>query len=185
MYLIEVGASSYGRSRESHVMEPLILYLDLDMQLLVLVPNLLVRAANVDMGQDTILDSQRRLSLIHDLRLCCKAWKIVVDKSVEYNAFRLAQHEYAMGSNVNFRVCLPREHNLITQFQINLMWFSQSRHNSSRISRKILMSDLGDLSLRNLAKLRDELEMSFCAMEFYGMIFEPFNPYWTCPADRV
>ena len=47
------------------------------------------------------------------------------------------------------------------------------------------MSDLGNLSLRNLAKLRNELQMSFCAVEFYGMIFEPFYPYWTCPTDRV
>jgi hypothetical protein len=31
------------------------------------------------------------------------------------------------------------------------------------------MSDLGDLSLWKLAKLRDELEMSFYAVEFYGM----------------
>ena len=36
MYLIEVGTSGCGRSRESHVMEPLILYLDLDVQLSVL-----------------------------------------------------------------------------------------------------------------------------------------------------
>jgi hypothetical protein len=47
------------------------------------------------------------------------------------------------------------------------------------------MSDLGDLSLRKLAKLRDELEMSLCAVEFYGTIFEPFYPCYTCPADRV
>ena len=90
-----------------------------------------------------------------------------------------------MGPIVDFKVCLPREHNLITQSQMNSMWFSQSRHNNSRILRRILMSDLGDLSLRNLAKLRDELEISLCAMEFYGMIFEPFYPYWTCPTDRV
>ena len=166
-------------------MEPFILYLNLDVQLSVLVPNLLVGAANVDMGRDTVLDTQCRLSLIHNLRLCCKAWKTVVDKNVEYNALRLAQYEYAMGPNVDFRVCLPREHKLITHFQMNLMWFSQSRHVNSGISRRILMSDLGDLSLRNLAKLRDELGMSFCAVEFYGMIFEPFYPYWTCPADRV
>ena len=43
------------------------------------------------------------------------------------------------------------------------------------------MSDLGDLSLRKLAALRDELEMSFCAVEFYGMSFHPGYSYWTCP----
>ena len=47
------------------------------------------------------------------------------------------------------------------------------------------MSDLGDLTLRKLAALRDELEMSFCAVEFYGTSFHPGAPYWTCPADRV
>ena len=166
-------------------MEPLVLHLDLDIQLSVLVPNLLLGAANVDTGRETVLDTQRRLSLIHDLRLCCKSWKNVVDKSVEYNALRLAQYEYAMGPNVDLRVCLPREHNLITQFQMNMMWFSHSRHVSSKISRRILMSDLGDLSLRSLAKLRDELESCWCAVENYGMIFESFYPYWTCPADRV
>jgi hypothetical protein len=108
-----------------------------------------------------------------------------VDKSVEYNALHLVQHEYVMGPNGVRRVCLSREHNLIAQFQMNLMWFSQSRHISSRISWRIFMSDLGDLSLHKLAKLRDELEMCWCAVKIYGMIFEPFYPYRTCPADRV
>jgi hypothetical protein len=108
-----------------------------------------------------------------------------VEKSVEYNALCLGPHEYTMGPNADLRVCLPRQHNLITQFQMNLMWFSQSRHVSNTILWRILMSDLGDLSLRKLAKLRDELEMSFCAVEFYDTIFEPFYPCYTCPADRV
>jgi hypothetical protein len=50
LQLIGVGALGCGKSRESHIMEPLVLYLDLDVQLSVLVPNLLVGAANVDMG---------------------------------------------------------------------------------------------------------------------------------------
>ena len=137
------------------------------------------------MGAETALDTQLRLLLIHSLRLSCKAWKTIVDKSAEYNALRLAQYEYAMGPNVVPRVCLPREHNLITQFQQNLMWFSHSWHVSSQISWRILMSDLGDLSLWKLAALRDELEMSFSTVEFYGMSFHPGAPYWTCPADRV
>ena len=82
-----------------YVMAPLALYLDEDVQLKVLVPNLLVGAANVNTGRETVLDTQHRLSLIHDLRLCCKAWKKIVDKSVEYNALCLAQHEYCMGPN--------------------------------------------------------------------------------------
>jgi hypothetical protein len=47
------------------------------------------------------------------------------------------------------------------------------------------MLDLWNLSLRKLAKLRDELEMSFSAVEFYGMSFYPDVPYWTCSADKV
>jgi hypothetical protein len=47
------------------------------------------------------------------------------------------------------------------------------------------MSDLGDLSLQKLVALRDELEMSFSAVEFYGMSFHPRAPYWTCSARRV
>jgi hypothetical protein len=103
---------------------------------------------------------------------------------VEYNALRLAQHE-SMGPNGVPRVCLIREHNFIHQFQMNSLWFSHSRHVTSKISRRILMSDLGDLSMRSLAKLKDELESCWCAVEIYGMIFESFYPYWTCPADRV
>ena len=35
------------------------------------------------------------------------------------------------------------------------------------------MLDLGDLSLRKLVALRDELEMSFSTVDFYGMSFHP------------
>ena len=76
-------------------MEPLVLYLDQDVQLIVFVPNLLVGAAKVDMGAGMALDTQLHLLLIHSLRLSCKAWKMIVDKSAEYNALRLAQYEYA------------------------------------------------------------------------------------------
>ena len=104
-------------------MEPLVLYLDKDVQLRVFVWNLLVGATKVDMGAETALDTQLRLLLIHILRLSCKAWKTIVDKSAEFNALRLAQYKYAMGPNAVKKVCLPREHNFITQFQQNSMWF--------------------------------------------------------------
>jgi hypothetical protein len=107
-------------------MEPLALYVDQDIQLKVLVPNLLAGAANVDMGADTALDTQLHLLLIHNLRLSCKAWKTIVNKSAEYNASRLSQYEYAMGPNDVIRVCLQCKHSLITQFQHKLMWFSHS-----------------------------------------------------------
>ena len=146
-------------------MEPLVLYMNQDIQ------NLLVGVAKVEMGAKKALDIQLRLLLIHNLRLSCKAWKTIVNKITEHNALRLAQYEYVRSLKDVIRVCLPRGHNLITQFQHNLMWFSCNRHVSSKFLRKILMSDLGDLSLQKSAKLRDELEMSLCAVEFYGMSF--------------
>ena len=185
LLVIAVGASGRGRSCAFHVIEPLVLYPNLDIQLSVLVPNLLVGAANDYTCRETVLDTQRHLSLIHNWRLCCKAWKTIVDKSVEYNALRLAQHGYSIGPNALPMVCLPHEHNLIKLFQMNFMLFSLSRHATTKIYRLIFMSDLGDLSLRSLAKLRNELEGCWCAEEFYGMKFESFYPYWTCLADRV
>jgi hypothetical protein len=74
-------------------MEPCVLYLDLDVQLTIFVPNLLVGATKVDMDAETALDIQLRLLLIHSLRLSCKAWKTIVDKSAKCNALRLAQYE--------------------------------------------------------------------------------------------
>ena len=46
--LIGVGVSRVGRSHQYHAIKPLVLYLDLDVQLSVLISNLLVGAANVD-----------------------------------------------------------------------------------------------------------------------------------------
>jgi hypothetical protein len=74
-------------------MEPLALNLDLDVQLKVFVPNLLIGAANMDTGAESALDIQLCLLLIYSLRLSCKAWKTIVDKCAEYNALHLAQYE--------------------------------------------------------------------------------------------
>jgi hypothetical protein len=110
---------------------------------------------------------------------------MIVDSSVEYNALRLAAHEYSMGPHALPKLCLLRDHNLVKLFKLNFMLFSKSRHVTSKISKKILRSDLGDLSLRSLTKLMIELEGCYGATEFYGMFFGSFYPYWTCPADRV
>ena len=150
LLLIGVGASSVGRLRQYHAMKPLVLYVDLVVQLSVLVPNLLVGAANVNMGAESVLDTKLRLSLKHNLRLCCKAWKTIMDKSAEYNAFRLAQYEYAMCPYEVKWACLPRKHNLIRKFRLNMMWLSRSRHISSKFSRRIFMSDLGDFGIAEI-----------------------------------
>ena len=123
------------------------------------------------MGAKKALDTQLRLLPIHNLRLSCKAWKMIVNKITEHNALRLVQYEYVRCPKDVIRVCFPCGHNFITQFQHNLMWFSCNRHVNSNFLWKIRMSDSGDFSLRKLAKLRDELEMSLCAVEFYGMSF--------------
>ena len=83
-----VGTSGWGRVRETHFMEPLVLYLDLDIQLFILVSNLLVGTTKDDVGAESTLDLKRRLMVVRKLRLCCKAWKTIVDKSAEYNALR-------------------------------------------------------------------------------------------------
>jgi hypothetical protein len=112
-------------------MDPFVLYLDQDLQLRVFVSNLLVGAAKVNMDAKTASDTQLHLLLIHRLRISCKAWKTILDKYAEYNVLRLAQYEYAMCPNDVIKVCLPRKHSIITQFQHNLMSFSHSRHVSS------------------------------------------------------
>ena len=123
---------------------PHVLHLDLDVQLSVLVPNLVVGAAKDHTSRERAFDTKRRLLLIGKLRLCCKAWKLIVDSSVEYNALRLAAHEFKMGPHALPMLCLPREHNLVKLFKLNFMLFSQSRHVTTTISERILRSDLGD-----------------------------------------
>jgi hypothetical protein len=125
-------------------------------------------------GRERAFDTKRRLLVIGKLRLCCKVWKMIVDRNVEYNALRLAAHEFTMGPHALIELCLPREHNLVKLFKLNFMLFSQSRHVTSKISKKILRSDLGDLSLRSLAKLRDELEGSYDAVEILACSLDHF-----------
>ena len=110
--------------------------------------------------REKAFETKRRLVLIGKLRICCKAWKRIVDSTVAYNALRLAAHEYSMGPHGIPELCLPREHNLVKLFKMNFMLFSQRWHVTFLISKRILRSDLGDLSLRSLAKLRNELELN-------------------------
>ena len=86
------------------------------MQLSILVPNLMLGAAKDLIGREGAFETRRRLVLIGKLRLYCKAWKKIMNSTVEYNAIFLAQHEYSMGPYVAFWACLPRKHHLITQF---------------------------------------------------------------------
>ena len=68
---------------------PHVLHLDLHVKLSVLVPNLVLGATKDLIGRERAFESKRRLVLIGKLRLCCKAWKMIVDSTVEYNALRL------------------------------------------------------------------------------------------------
>ena len=164
---------------------PHVLELDPDVQLSVLVPNLVLGAAKDLIGRERAFETKRRLVLIGKLRICCKAWKSIVDSTVEYNALRLAAHEFRMGPHGIPELCLPREHNLVKLFKLNFKLFSESRHVTSNLSQRILRSELRDLSLRSLAKLRTELEASYGAVHIYGLFFGPSWPYWICPAKRV
>ena len=169
---------------QAYTMEALVLDLDENAQLEVLVLNLLVGASKVNLGAETAAGTLLRLQAMHKMRLSCKTWKVVVDKSIEYNALCLAEYNCAMWPNDWGRRYMSREYNIVTQFRENMMWFSKSRHVTTRVSRRILRARLEDLTLPELDGLREVLEMSFYAVEFYGMSFHPTTPYWTCPADR-
>ena len=113
------------RYSQSQTMSALKLDLDEDVQLEVLVPNMLVRASTLDLGVESTTTTLLRLHAMHNMRLSCKAWKMVVDKNTEYNALRLAEYECAILPNASRRRLLTREHYIVTQFQEN-MWFSKS-----------------------------------------------------------
>jgi hypothetical protein len=120
------------KTRKFHVIIPHVFHLDVDVQLSVLVPNLVLGAAKDLIGWERAFETKRRLLVIGKLRLCCKAWKIIVDNIVEYNALRLAAHEYSMGPHALPELYLPREHNLVKLFKLNFMLFSKSRHVTSK-----------------------------------------------------
>lgn len=153
-------------------------------QLEVLVPNLLVGCSQVELGAETLAEILHRLQAMHTMRLTCRSWKAVVDRSTEYNALRLAEYDCAMWPNDWRRMYSPCEYNIVTQFQENMVWFSMSRHLTTRVFRRILQTRLEDLTLLELDGLREALEMSFHAVELYSVSFQPTAPYWTCPADR-
>ena len=72
----------------------LVLYLDEQIQLEVLVPNILVCTTNVDLCGKSSKIILLRLRTIHTMRLVCKTWKLVVDKNIEYNVLRVAEYNY-------------------------------------------------------------------------------------------
>ena len=108
-----------------------VLYLDEQVQLEVLVPNILVGAANVELGGESSRHTLLRLWTIHNLRLVCKAWKSVVDKSTEYNALRLAEYNYAIYPNHMTTRFMSIENNIVNLFQENMKCFTKSRHVST------------------------------------------------------
>jgi hypothetical protein len=142
-------------------------------------------AAKDLIGRERAFETKRRLVLIGKLRICCKAWNHIVDSTVKYNALRLAAHEFRMGPHGIPELCLSHEHNMVKLFKLNFMLFSESRHVTSNLFQRILRSELWDLSLRSLAKLRIELEGTYGADNLYGLFFGPSWPYWTCPAKRM
>ena len=89
------------------VIVPHVFQLDLDVQLSALIPNLVLGAAKDLIGRKRAFETKRHLILIGKLRLCCKAWKMIVDSTVEYNAICLAAHEYSMGPHGMPELCLP------------------------------------------------------------------------------
>ena len=103
----------------------------------------------------------------------------------QYNVLRLAEYNHAIWPNHTMMRFTSIEKNIVSLFQDNMKCFTKSRHVSIQISRRILQARLEDLTLPQLDRLREELEMSFYAVEVYGMIFHATAPYWTCPTNRV
>jgi hypothetical protein len=95
VFLCNSGGNA--KTRKFVVIVPHVLHLDVDMQLSVLVSNLVLGVAKYFNGREMVFETKHRLLVIEKLRLCCKAWKMIVDSTVEYNALRLAAHEYSMG----------------------------------------------------------------------------------------
>ena len=83
---------------------------------------------------------------------------MIVDNTMEYDALCLVAHEYFMDPYALPQLCLPRKHNLVKLFKFNFMLLSKNWHITSKNSQRIPRSNLGNLSLRSLTKLRDELE---------------------------
>ena len=131
-----------------------VLYLDEQVQQEVLVPNILVGAANVDLCGQSSRMTLIRLRTIPTLRLVCKAWKFVVDQSTEYNALRLAEYNYAIYPYQKTIRFMFIENNIVDLFQENMKHFTKSRHVSTRLPRKILRARLEDLTLEQLDRLR-------------------------------
>jgi hypothetical protein len=62
-----------AKTRKFVVIVPHVLHLDLDVQLFVLVPNLVLGAAKDYNGREKAFETKSRLLVIDKLRLCCKA----------------------------------------------------------------------------------------------------------------
>ena len=122
--VFQCDSGDSAKTRRFVVIVPHVLQLDLDVQLSVLVPNLVVGAAEDYTSREKAFDTKRGLLVIGKLWLCCKAWKNIVDSRVEYNALRLAAHEFRMGAHALPQLCLPRDHNLVKLLKLNLMLFS-------------------------------------------------------------
>ena len=78
------------------------------MQLSVLVPNLVLDAAKNFIGRERAFKTKHCLVLIGNLRLCCKAWKMIVDSTVEYNVLLLAAHEHSMVWESTFSISIRK-----------------------------------------------------------------------------
>ena len=185
--MVVVGCGPLGRgcSGQFYTMPRYVLDLDKQVQLEVLLPNILVGTATVDMGGESSSSTLLQLQTIHNLRFLCKTWKLVLDKSTKYNALCLAEYNYMIWPNHTTTRFMSIKNNIVILFQENMNCFTKSRYVNTRISRRILQARLENLTLPELVRLREELKMFFYAVEVYGMIFYATPPYWTCPADRV
>jgi hypothetical protein len=90
--VFQCDSGGNAKTRRFIIIVPHVLQLDLDVQLSVLVPNLVLDAAKDLIGRERAFETKRRLVLIGKLRLCCKAWKMILNSTMKYNALHLAVH---------------------------------------------------------------------------------------------
>jgi hypothetical protein len=77
-YVFQCVSGGNAKTRRFVLDVPHVLKLDLDVQLSVLVPNLVLGAAKYLIGRERAFETKCRLVLIGKLRICCKAWKSTV-----------------------------------------------------------------------------------------------------------
>lgn len=80
-------------------MHPPVLDLDEYLQPQILDLNIMLGVAHAMFGEDTTMQILHQLCLRNIIMFACKAWKILVDMSMEYNALHAVEYNCNMRPN--------------------------------------------------------------------------------------